>query len=37
VPERGTPIDDAALANLVALRIAERREDIALPRGIVVH
>jgi hypothetical protein len=37
VPERGTPINDAALANLVALRIAERREDIAMPRGIVVH
>jgi hypothetical protein len=37
LPERGTLIDDTALANLVALRVAERREDIALPRGILVH
>lgn len=39
VPDRGTLIDDIALANLVALRVAERRDDdnITLPRGIVVH
>jgi hypothetical protein len=37
VPDRGTPIDDAALAQLVALRVAERRDELALPRGIVVH
>jgi len=37
VPERGTPINDAALANLVALQVAERREDLSLPRGILVH
>ena len=37
VPDRGTPIDDAVLAHLVALRVAERRDDLALPRGIVVH
>jgi hypothetical protein len=37
VPERGTLIDDAALANLFALRISERREELSLPRGIVVH
>lgn len=37
VPERGTPINDAALPNLVALRVSERREDLSLPRGIVVH
>ena len=37
VPERGTPIDDEALAQLVALRVAERHSEIALPRGILVH
>jgi hypothetical protein len=37
VPERGTPINDAALANLSALRVSERRQDLALPRGILVH
>jgi len=37
VPERGTPINDAALTHLVALKVAERRDDLALPRGIVVH
>jgi hypothetical protein len=37
VPERGTLIDDAALAHIVALRVAERRDDLSLPRGIVVH
>ena len=37
VPERGTPISDAALAHLVALRVSERREGLSLPRGIVVH
>jgi hypothetical protein len=42
VPERGTPIDDSVLVNLVALSISERREsadrdDLSLPRGIIVH
>ena len=40
VPESGALIDDAALANLVALTVGERRatgEDLSLPRGIVVH
>lgn len=37
VPERGTFVDDAALENLVQLKLAERRDEIALPRGIVVH
>jgi len=37
VPERGTPINDAALANLVALQVSERREALSLPRGILVH
>jgi hypothetical protein len=37
IPERGTLIDDAALANLVALQVTEKREELALPRGIVVH
>jgi len=37
VPERGTLIDDAELVHLGALQVNERRDDIALPRGIVVH
>ena len=37
IPERGTLIDDAALANLIALQVTEKREALALPRGIVVH
>jgi hypothetical protein len=41
VPERGTMIDDAALPNLIALQVAERRsgenKDLSLPRGILVH
>jgi len=37
VPERGTLIDDGALPNLSALQVNERRDDLALPRGIVVH
>jgi hypothetical protein len=37
VPDRGTLIDDAALAHLVLLRVAERPDKLALPRGIVVH
>ena len=37
VPDRGTPIDDAAFASLVALQVAERRDELALPRGIIVH
>jgi hypothetical protein len=40
VPETGAAIDDAALTNLVAVQIvekAQRRDDLSLPRGIVVH
>ena len=40
VPERGTMLDDAALAKLTPLRVAERAaggEGISMPRGIVVH
>jgi hypothetical protein len=37
VPERGTFVDDAALPNLVKLSLPERHDDIALPRGIVIH
>jgi hypothetical protein len=39
VPERGTLIDDAAFAHLVALHVPERRDDddLAVPRGIIVH
>lgn len=40
VPQTGAMVDDAALGNLVALAIVEkagRRDDLSLPRGIVVH
>ncbi|HEU0031923.1 MAG TPA: hypothetical protein VFQ53_14925 [Kofleriaceae bacterium] len=40
LPERGTAIDDEALANLVALQVRERAQadtDLSLPRGIVIH
>lgn len=38
-PERGTLIDDEALAALVPLIYpeAEARDDLSLPRGIVIH
>lgn len=41
LPERGTPVDDAALVNLVALTVRERPRAAGqldpFPRGIVVH
>jgi len=40
VPERGTAIDDAAFASLVALKVSQRQDEdpeISLPRGIIVH
>jgi hypothetical protein len=37
VPDRGTFVDDKALENLVQLKFPERTDDIAMPRGIVVH
>lgn len=37
IPERGTLLDDAVLTNLVPLRVSERRDDLSLPRGLVVH
>lgn len=39
VPERGTPVDDDAFANIVRLSLPERemRHDLSLPRGIIVH
>jgi hypothetical protein len=42
IPERGTAVDDAALANLIRLRINESQAiandaALALPRGIVIH
>jgi hypothetical protein len=37
IPERGTPISDDAFRHLVALKVPERRDELALPRGIVVH
>jgi len=37
IPERGTAINDAALTHITALRVFERRDELTLPRGIVVH
>jgi hypothetical protein len=39
IPDRGTMIDDVALKNLVRLKLAERdrKDDISLPRGMIVH
>ncbi len=43
VPERGTPIDDIAFANLVGLQVNEKPAsaqggpEITFPRGILVH
>lgn len=37
VPERGTMIDDSVLVHLVAMRVNERRDEIAMPRGLVIH
>ena len=37
IPERGTPVSDAAFQHLALLKVAERAGDISLPRGIVVH
>ncbi|MGE0872860.1 MAG: hypothetical protein AB7P03_30170 [Kofleriaceae bacterium] len=39
VPQRGAMIDDESLGNLVLLKLSEaqRRDDLALPRGIIVH
>lgn len=36
-PDRGTFIDDKALDQLVLLKFPERRDEIAMPRGLVVH
>ncbi len=37
VPDRGTQINDAALGHLVALLVTERRDELSMPRGIIVH
>lgn len=41
VPETGSLVDDTTLTSLVALSVNERkdekRDDLSLPRGIVVH
>ena len=39
VPDRGTFVDDDALVNMIQLKLPERerRDDLSLPRGIVVH
>jgi hypothetical protein len=39
VPERGTLIDDVCLEKLVALIVpeSEARDDLSMPRGIVIH
>jgi hypothetical protein len=38
-PDRGTFVDEANLANLVRLKMAEaeQNDEISLPRGIIVH
>lgn len=39
LPERGTLIDEAAFTSLAALRVpvSEARDDLSLPRGLLVH
>jgi hypothetical protein len=40
IPDRGTMIDDTALDNLAVLAVREapkRDDELALPRGIVIH
>jgi hypothetical protein len=39
VPERGTVIDDEAFESIVQLKFpeAETRDDLSMPRGIVIH
>jgi len=39
VPDRGTFVDDDVLVNMIALKYPERerRDDLSLPRGMVVH
>jgi hypothetical protein len=41
IPERGTPIDDNVMTNLIALQVAEGeakiKTDISMPRGIIMH
>jgi hypothetical protein len=39
VPERGTMIDDEAFESIVQLKFpeAETRDDLSMPRGIVIH
>ena len=35
-PSAGTAVDDVTLANLVLLKLPERREEISMPRGMIV-
>jgi hypothetical protein len=39
IPERGHLVDDDKLDHLVALEVSERkdRDDLSVPRGIIVH
>ncbi|HVK83043.1 MAG TPA: hypothetical protein VM513_03000 [Kofleriaceae bacterium] len=39
LPERGTLIDEAAFGSLAALKVpmSEARDDLSLPRGLLVH
>ena len=37
IPERGIAVDDVTLKHLSLLKVPERREDITVPRGMIVH
>jgi len=38
IPDKGVAIDDDCLKNLAPLMVSEgKQEDIAVPRGIIVH
>ena len=39
IPDRGTLIDEAAFASIAALKVptSEAKDDLSLPRGLLVH
>lgn len=37
IPERGTPVDDNVLGNLRLLKLPVRRDELAVPRGLILH